>query len=658
MKVLIIILSSIILTNTLFSQERPKDAYYFEEFGYFINPQPVENGIVFTDNSCNSLYYYSNGELKRIANSAGCGRYFNVSDDGRFVAYKQILNGKQIPVVIDLLSSRTQSFEDNSVLCGQPIIFDTGLVYTVDNSIVVCQSNVNTEFDLGGYVNYIAVSSDGKQIAYALDDVIFLYNLVSGLKTQISQFDKMSAYPKFSPDGKKVLYQSGNIFVYDILEQKTYDCGAGLAPTWSPNSETIAFYQVFVEGFTPVNSDIFICNFRSSVHVQVTNTIGVCEMNPCFSFETEILFDTYSNREIFEVNLLSHENRLIYKHIGEMEISFFEPELSRAEVLISRQVPYTHQVYDTPDAHYGYGSCAPTTAIMAVAYYNKLPKWPTSISKLYPHTSDYGSYVSTRYRFNEHYFDESHTTTGGDLAYGGYGYMWGLGSPNSQMRNYMQLHYFESLQKWNDNVFFADVLTEINADYPLPMCVMLSSAGHLILAKGYIANQHTLIFSDPYGDKNTPSWPSYDGQKANYDWPGYNNGFANLDFNGSYGVIAWTVTAHAEEVSYNDTIIDDVFYHHGFEVNNSQNGSQMRYFRDQNTGYNAHSWWTITEASSNDIVWVRWIPNLTEIGYYNVSAFIPSTNANAQNAPYRIKQGDEITKVLINQNEFSDEWQL
>jgi PKD repeat protein len=220
----------------------------------------------------------------------------------------------------------------------------------------------------------------------------------------------------------------------------------------------------------------------------------------------------------------------------------------------------------------------------------------------------------------------------------------------------MELHYFESVQEWNDDVLFADVLAEIDADYPFPMCVMLTSSGHLILAKGYIVGQHTLIFSDPYGDKNTPSWPSYDGFKAYYDWPGYNNGYENLDFDGSYGVIAWTITAHGEEVTYNDTIIDDVYYNHGFEMNNSENGSQMRYFRDQNAGYNGHSWWTLTEASADDICWVHWIPELTEAGYYNISAYIPATNANAQNAPYRIKHGDVTTTVLIDQADFNDQW--
>ena len=656
MKKILLLISLLFFVLICFAQVRPHDCYFDEEQGYFMNPVKVEGGLVFTDNYCNTVYYFHNGNLSKIADSPGCGRYFTVSPNGENIVYKYINNGHQTPAIYNLVSGRTELLANKPTLCGQPVMFENGVAYTIDEDLYLVIDNITSKYFIGDYINFVAVSNDAKYVSYASNDIIYLKNLISGNTIQISNTEKMSAYPQFSPDGTKILYQSGNIFVYEILTQKTFDCGGGLAPKWSPNSEQIVFYQAITEDFSVINSDIFTCNYKDGEHIALTNSSDIAEMNPRFVSEQEIIFDTYTGREIVSLNLVTGIETVLFDFDGILDISFTNITSSKSEVLISGTVPYTHQVYDTPDAHYGYGSCAPTTAIMAVAYYNKLPKWPTLVTKLYPHTSDYGSYVSTRYRFNEHYFEENTTTSGGDVAYGGYGYMWGLGSPYSQMRNYMALHYFESVQEWNSSIVFADVLAEIDAGYPLPMCVMLSSAGHLILAKGYIENQHTLIFSDPYGDKNTPSWPSYDGHKAYYDWPGYNNGYENLDYNGSYGVIAWTVTAHADEVVYNDTIIDNVFYHHGFEMNNSENGSQMRYFRDQNSGYNGHSWWTMTEATSDDICWVQWIPELTEDGYYRVSAYIPSANASAENAPYRITHSGGTDIVLVDQADFNDEW--
>ena len=41
-------------------------------------------------------------------------------------------------------------------------------------------------------------------------------------------------------------------------------------------------------------------------------------------------------------------------------------------------------------------------------------------------------------------------------------------------------------------------------------------------------NQYTLIFNDPYGNKNI-SYPGWAGAGAYYDWPGANNGYQNLN---------------------------------------------------------------------------------------------------------------------------------
>jgi len=651
-------LQLLLITTSLivFGQTRPHDAYYAEEQGYFINVKPALNGYVFTDNYCNSLYYLNNGELQTLVSAPGCGRYFTVSADGKFVGYKHISDDGQAPAVINLETLKTELLHTPVQLCGQPIFTGSGVAFTIDETLILLEDGITQTTLLGYYSNLIAISPDQNYSVYSNNDRLMMFNVLTGKIIPISAENNLSSYPQFSPDGSKILYQSDQMYVYEISSATTYPIGFGLAPKWTDDSQNIIFHNTLIENNTLKNAEIYICDYKNPVHINLTNTDDEIEMLPISVSNSEIVYTTYSGREIYKLNTSTSEKELIYRHEGNIDIAFFDLKSTKSEVLISGEVPYTHQVYDTPDAHYGYGSCAVATAIMAVAYYNKLPKWPTPVTKLFPHTSYYGSYVSTKYRFNEYYFENSATTSGGDVAYGGYGYMWGLGSPNSQMRNYMELHYFESVQEWNDDVLFADVLAEIDTDYPFPMCVMLTSSGHLILAKGYIVGQHTLIFSDPYGDKNTPSWPSYDGFKAYYDWPGYNNGYENLDYDGSYGVIAWTITAHAEEVTYNDTIIDDVYYHHGFEMNNSENGSQMRYFRDQNAGYNGHSWWTLTEATADDICWVHWIPELTQAGYYNISAYIPVTNANAQNAPYRIKHGDETTTVLIDQADFNDQW--
>jgi hypothetical protein len=287
---------------------------------------------------------------------------------------------------------------------------------------------------------------------------------------------------------------------------------------------------------------------------------------------------------------------------------------------------------------------------MVAAYYNKIPKWPIITSNgAGNHTSNYGAYVADKYRLNQYYFDDLSPTSGGDNAWGGYGFMWtGSYSPSSKMQSYITKHYMTSVQEFADN--YTKVLTQVNNGNPFPICNLLTSAGHLTVAIGYINNQHTIIFHDPYGNKNNGSWPNQNGQNAHYDWPGYNNGNQNLN------TVAWTVTAVGSEVNYNDTIIDDVFYNHGFHINNSQNSAVQGYYRDANTGYNNHHWYTGTETT-NDIAFVTWTPTLSTAGNYEIFAYIPGgAGCTATNAKYKVHHTSGVSTVIINQSQNAGQW--
>ncbi len=640
------------------AQQKFQNAYFIEQNAYYINFTPALNGYVFTDNYCNTIYYLEDDNITKLISAPGCGRYFNVSPAGDKIGFKYITKSGQTPAYISLEDRKIHFLTEEAKLCGQVGFTKNAIFYTKGEWLYINKNLTETiTLEIGNYSNIVDVSDNSENIVFSThNDEIRLKNIVSDKTIKLTETGKMSIYPKFSPDNKKIMYQSGEIYIYELETGKTYNIGNGIAPKWSPDSETIVFVKQKSENQTLIKSDVFTCNYKIGKHKKINTPNNILAMQPAFINANEILYNTYSTKTLRKFNLQTGIDTKIYNFEASPEISFFKISNTKSETLIPGVIPYTHQVYDTHDDHYGYGSCAPTCAIMAISYYNIVPKWPMTVTKLETHISDYGAYVSQRYRLNEFYFNESENTSGGDLAYGGYGYMWGLGSPNSQMRNYMEKHYMESSQLWNNSVTWASVLSEIDAGYPLPMCAMLSSAGHLILTKGYINNQHTLIFSEPYGDKNTPGWPSYDGQKVYYDWPGYNNGYQNLDYNGSYGVIAWTVTAHGNETEYNDTIIDDIYYNHGFIMNNSENGSTQRYYRDINGGYNNHFWYTITEANQNDICWVEWVPNIQNNGYYKISAFIPSTFADAENAPYNITDADGVHIVEINQGDYSNEW--
>ncbi len=211
-----------------------------------------------------------------------------------------------------------------------------------------------------------------------------------------------------------------------------------------------------------------------------------------------------------------------------------------------------------------------------------------------------------------------------------------------------------SNQYWTTSCTWAKTVAEIDSGYVHPICNYLTASGHLTLCYGYYNAQHSLLFNDPYGDRNDATYCDYDGIGVTYDWPGYNNGYSDLG--GGNGYVAWTVAARTTEPVYSDTIIDNNYYGHGFYMNNSTLGSNMRYYRDFNTGYNGHTWFTLGMATTPDICYTTWEPNIPDTALYRVSVFVPSKGSSTTNAMYHISRVGTDTIVAVNQNTHKNSW--
>jgi len=659
------ILFSIILSLSfsLVSAQNSVNTYDCEKNTYITNPQLLSDGsLIFTDNYASKIYRYTNGELTVIQASAGCGRYLHYNAIENKLGFKYINEeGMQAIAILDVSNKQTTTSEPTTELTGQPSFSNNNkTAYTIENTLYVETTNSIETINLGAYVNLVEISPNGNYVAYALHDQIIILNLISLEKTSISPIGKAAFYPQWSPNSQQILYQSEHTYVYDLLNSSTICIPLALSPSWSLDAKKVIYCKTTTKEEKIESSDIFLYDIEEQKEYQLTNTPNRFEMQPTYSSSTQIIYHGYQDRSIYQSNIIHNQlsnTSIIYHSAEALAIAYYQTPLNKAIVQIPGTVPYVHQVYDTPDWHYGYGSCSPTTCIMAIAYYNLLPKWQDSVSSPTAHISDYGKYVADKYTLNEIYYDDVETTSGGENAWGGYGYLWnGSYSPNSRQKIYLENHYFTSNQLWTSSCLYTNTTTEIDNDYPHPICSYLTTSGHLTLATGYVQSQHTLIFHDPYGNKNTPNYPSYDGQNSYYDWPGYNNGYQNLDASGTHGGVAWTTQARNTQKTYNDTIIDDIDYHHGFEMNNSQNTSHMRYFHDLNSGYNNHLWYTFTMSVTPDICWVEWFPTLSASGLYEVKAFIPADSAKSSNTLYHVYYSGIDSLVIIDQSLYNNQW--
>lgn len=628
-----------------------------EERGYFTNPSVTTAGIVFTDNYASSIYLLKDDKLQTLISSPNCGRYFTINSDKNILGYKIIdQSGNQIPAVYSLLNEKIDKLSNPTKFAGQPSFSDNGTVaFTSGSKLIVSKKNEVREYELGSYSNIAPISPNGKYAAFNNEtDQIFIVNLQT--KEKVKASDDKSGYfnPAWSPDSKYILYSSlgGQLFLYNLDRKKNLYIGEGYSPSWAGNSASFVFYKKVIEEMILINTDLYLYNIDEKKITRLTNTKNINEIDPVFSKnDEEIIYLTYNRNEIFSAQIQPTGGKLetptlLYQSNG-ITPKYYET-LNVQKTINALDMPYVHQVYDTPDWHNGHWSCAPTAASMVLAYYKLLPRWEGWCSWPFPgHTNQWGRYVADKYRFKEYFYQASSGDPNGNDTWGGYGYMWSTGSPHTRMAGYYQKHGLNSLQ--SEAPPYSEAKAEIEAGYPYTMCVMLTSAGHLIVAHG-LHVERTLIFNDPYGNKNTPNYPSYDGKDARYDWPGYNNGFQNLTG------VAWCIKHRYDNPAAKDSIVDDMEFEDGFYLNTKAPASMSKW-NDKNQGYNNHFWYAKTNASGiKDTCYAIWRPTLTQSGYYEVSAYIPFSNSS--DARYKILHNDGQDTVIISQKDFNNEWVL
>jgi hypothetical protein len=632
-----------------------------EESGYFTNPHATPYGTVCTNNYSSAVYLVNDGFPVELLNTPGCGAYYTLSPDGRQLGLKIVdEEGKQTPALYDLSTHTLTRLSAPSSRIGQVSFSSRGrTVFTRGEELVVIEGGVEKTYPLGTYANLAPLSPDGSAVVYNdVDDQLWIYRFEIGKRTRISDGKLGYFNPQWSPDGSKVLYSSlnGLMRVFDPELEKTFDLGHGNRPSWSADSRLIAFYTKEFQGPQLVNTDIFIVKSDGSERQRITETSEVLEMDPSFANgDREILSQTFSRRSLVSIAIMQSDMGL-QKVISRKEIQLPGAEalsikpisMPRIQAVTSQlDIPYVHQAYDTPDWFNGDAACAPTAAIMLLAYYNILPPWPTYCSTPYIHYNNWGNYVSTQYQFKEVQYLPKANDPSGKPAWGGYGYMWsGSTSPHSRMAGYYILHGMTAIQ--TEATPYSVAYAEVSSGHPFTLCVMLTSAGHLVLAHGIGTEPHTFIFNDCWGDKNR-GYKNYYGKNAQYDWPGYNNGFQNL------ASVEWCIATRYDPIVASDTVIDDLQFSKGFTMQAAL-PSSMTLWKDKNAGYQGHFWYAYSRSGgATDTCFATWTPTLPADGVYEVSAYVPS-GGNATDARYKIVYNGGTVIKSINQGQSADSW--
>ncbi len=639
-----------------------KDYYDFEEHGYITNPQKTDSGYVFTNNHYSKIYFFNNKRLIELTDSPGCGEYYHVQNDLIVFKYIDRNTGLQAPALYNISKRKMLLLDRLSERCGQPAFTHSGeIYYTIGKKFVFGNNSIT----LSDFSNITALSNDKKYLAYRdAKEQIHIYNILSG-KDEIITPPKQAYYVgDFAMDGGNlIIYDVGkNIYLYNLNKKELLPLNAHGKAFWLSNSQ-IVFNNTIVKDFQLISSDIYLYDLKSKKITNLTNSPEIYEMNPSIS-NGDLIFDTYYTSSVYKANISSERliNVLQVYHTNDVlsKADYF-PYKDNSTSKLNLSVPYIHQVYDNWNSYgHKYGCCAAATGLMAIMYYKPLPHWDTTCSSPSSHISHWGMYIGNVYKYRGwEYVKYSQSWSNGGID----DYDWSNGgSPSSNMRPMLEKHGLTSVQHWTSNVTYALVTGDINNNYPYPLCVTITSSGHLILAKGiYDDSKKLLYYHDPYGDKNTPGYPSYDGDDTIYDWPGENNGYENLDS------IAWSVSAHDIHQVTPTVSIDDMQLAYqdfddyqdsnvGFFLYTGGTGG-MKYWRGETGGMNDNYWWTgAMYSNTTDDYHASWRPNIITAGDYEIKVYIPNATSATTNARYQIYDANGHHIVAIDQSAHTGSW--
>ncbi len=296
----------LLFTSNLFSQNAQPVNKNINNYS-INNPLDVPEGIIFTNSDNSAIYLEQNNVSELLIESPVCGSGYKLSDSGETIGFKYIdCNGNQIPFLYNLSNKKIIGLSSTVENARQVSFATNGLnAFTIGNQLIVHSGNSEKKYDLGIYSNLAPISPDAVYAAFSdNNDQIYLINLDNGIKRKITVDTCGFYFPKWSPNGTKLLYSSlsGILKVYDLKADKSYFIGQGFSPSWSHDSQLIVFYRKEINNLESINSDIFVSSGSAKMNTRYA------EWNPNLSkdgFYKDYAYIPYNDAEeaIYKINL-------------------------------------------------------------------------------------------------------------------------------------------------------------------------------------------------------------------------------------------------------------------------------------------------------------------------------------------------------------------
>ena len=516
----------------------------------------------------------------RITDGLNSGYDAAFSPDGRYVGYKAFQDAEggrlQAAMIYNVDKKENLNLSGWQPRTGTTTISANGKIgFTVGRTLFILNNQFDLEqkVELDGIANLVNFSADGGRVAYAgLEGQVHAVNLSDGKDAILSAEGHNFWGPAFSADGKKLLASTmdgdvavlssqsdgtpANFLASGATDRNAEPFGMRLRahlrnPVWL-GTNTVGFLKIAVTADAQEHRQVYSMDLASKTFktfdLRSEDGNVLIGKQSLLKIRSGVLSRAFLDQSLFGSNfqwsalapmsgssilpLLNSPRNIggMLPLSGPLAKSASESAV-RDSVMISG-VPYLAQSYDTRDGWAGGSACGATSAVMTLAYYDKLPKHPMTVQKSVTHNTDYGFYITEKYSMNGTNFNLGSPDPNGVMGYGGFGYItknnWA--DTKQYMADFIGIHGPQSEVDWSPTL--NDAKREIDATHPFVVLNSITSAGHYIVAIGYMKGtlDGTLIYNDPAGNRNDATYSSFRrGIQAKYDLPGVNNGFANLN---------------------------------------------------------------------------------------------------------------------------------
>ncbi|MFH2095031.1 MAG: hypothetical protein ABIJ16_04965 [Bacteroidota bacterium] len=292
------------LCISAFSQEDEPDRKDIRPVneGYYVNPIPINDGVLLTNDRNSALYVLRKGEAQPEELLAGPAvlKYVNLSSDKKHAGViMKNDSGMLVPCIFDIEQRRLKELHEPVPSCTEVGFNGQQAVFAIGQQVYFITNENEKSFLADDIPDRIALSPDGLNIAISTIKASLVVIETNTGKQNIITGAGGGMCPRWSPDGSMLVFSNGlELLIWQRESGDISNIGPGGNPDWTADSKKLVFQRSNPIKLKFVNADLYLSSPGGDDIIQLTNTINTYEMQPVFGLNNDLYFMTFEDRQL------------------------------------------------------------------------------------------------------------------------------------------------------------------------------------------------------------------------------------------------------------------------------------------------------------------------------------------------------------------------